>query len=85
MRDFSPVSSGESPVTVNTRRFGFIMGSMTVTTPFMSFIEEIISDQNKVKLSNGKVLNYDYLIIATGTHPRPDETPGMGTAAWPAR
>ena len=38
----------------------------------MSSIEEIMTDQNKVKLSNGKVLNYDYLIIATGSRIAPD-------------
>ena len=30
-----------------------------------------------VHLDNGAKLGYDYLIIATGTSPRPEETPGM--------
>ena len=29
------------------------------------------------KLADGTVLEYDYLVIATGTHPRPDQTPGL--------
>jgi sulfide:quinone oxidoreductase len=28
------------------------------------------------------VLPYDYLVIATGTEPRPDQTPGLTTDAW---
>jgi sulfide:quinone oxidoreductase len=42
-----------------------------------SEIDLIEADQNRVKLSNGTTLDYDYLIIATGTHVRPDETPGL--------
>jgi sulfide:quinone oxidoreductase len=34
---------------------------------------------NRVKLVDGTVLDYDYLVIATGTHPRPDQTPGLET------
>jgi sulfide:quinone oxidoreductase len=30
-----------------------------------------------VELSNGKSIPFDQLVIATGTHPRPDMTPGM--------
>ena len=38
-----------------------------------SEIELIEPDKNQVKLAKeNRVLNYDYLIIATGTHPRPD-------------
>jgi hypothetical protein len=37
--DLGPVSSGDSPVTVDTRSFGFIMGSMTVAATFVAFIK----------------------------------------------
>ena len=33
--------------------------------------------ENRVKMADGRVLSYDYLVIATGTHPRPEETPGF--------
>lgn len=48
----------------------------------MSKIDEIQPGNNKVKLANGKVLGYDYLIIATGTHIAPEEIDGMKEDAW---
>lgn len=44
-------------------------------------IDKIEPKENKVLLTNGKVLDYDYLVIATGTSPRPDQTPGMDDGA----
>jgi sulfide:quinone oxidoreductase len=35
-----------------------------------------------VQLTDGGVLAYDYLVIATGTSPRPDQTPGMLGTEW---
>jgi sulfide:quinone oxidoreductase len=35
-----------------------------------------------VVLADGRSLPYDYLIIATGTTPRPDQTPGMLGSQW---
>ena len=40
-------------------------------------IDQVFPDDNKVVLGDGTELPYDYLIIATGTTPRPDQTPGM--------
>jgi sulfide:quinone oxidoreductase len=40
-------------------------------------VERVLPDENAVLLEDGSRLPYDYLIIATGTTPRPDETPGM--------
>ena len=37
-------------------------------------IELIIPEENKVKLEKGNVLDYDILIVATGTKIAPDET-----------
>lgn len=49
----------------------------------VSEIEIIEPEQNRVRLVKDKrYLNYDYLIIATGTHPRPDETPGLMDGEW---
>jgi len=47
-----------------------------------STIERIEADTNKVYLEEGKVLNYDYLIIATGTQTYPEETPGLKEDLW---
>jgi sulfide:quinone oxidoreductase len=49
----------------------------------ISPIETIDPAQKRVVLGKeGRVLSYDYLIIATGTHIVPDETPGLTEHAW---
>jgi sulfide:quinone oxidoreductase len=49
----------------------------------MSEIELIEPDKNQVRLAkDDRILNYDYLIIATGTQTRPDETPGLAEHEW---
>ncbi len=40
-------------------------------------IDKVEPDANAVLLTDGQRLTYDYLIIATGVTPRPDQTPGM--------
>lgn len=35
-----------------------------------------------VTLTDGRTLSYDYLVIASGTTPRPDQTPGMLGDEW---
>ena len=40
-------------------------------------VDKVEPDQNKVVLTDGTELPHDYLIIASGTTPRPDQTPGM--------
>jgi sulfide:quinone oxidoreductase len=35
-----------------------------------------------VSVMGGPTLQYDQLVIATGTHPRPDQTPGMEGDGW---
>ena len=47
-----------------------------------SEIDLIEGDKNQVRLGNGKILNYDYMILATGTQTRPDETPGLKEDLW---
>jgi len=37
---------------------------------------------SQVHLADGRTLGYDYLVIATGTTPRPDQTPGMLGPEW---
>jgi len=45
-------------------------------------IDRIDPENNKVLLEGGKVLSYDFLIIATGTQTRPEETPGLKEELW---
>lgn len=45
-------------------------------------IERIEPEASKVKLADGRALDYDALIIATGTRIVPEETPGLMDAGW---
>ena len=46
-------------------------------------VDRVDADANTVYLADGQALEYDYLVIATGTSPRPDQTPGMDDpAVW---
>jgi sulfide:quinone oxidoreductase len=45
-------------------------------------IDRVDTDSNTVHLAHGQRLDYDYLVIATGTSPRPDQTPGMLGSEW---
>jgi sulfide:quinone oxidoreductase len=45
-------------------------------------IDVVRPDESTVRLADGRELAYDYLVIATGTTPRPDQTPGMMGAEW---
>ena len=47
-----------------------------------SAIDRIEAEENRVHLEGGQVLNYDYLIIATGTKTFPEETPGLKEKLW---
>ncbi len=45
-------------------------------------IDRVNAEENTVALLDGTTLTYDYLVIATGTSPRPDQTPGMDGDEW---
>ena len=45
-------------------------------------IDHVDPEGRKVFLDGGSALDYDYLVIATGTSPRPDQTPGMLGDEW---
>ena len=45
-------------------------------------IELILPEQNKVNLEGGVVIDYDILIVATGTKTAPDEVEGMDGPEW---
>ncbi len=44
-------------------------------------IELIEADKNQVKLSGSRTINYDYLVVSTGSFIHPEETEGM-MEAW---
>lgn len=48
----------------------------------VSDIDRIVPDENWVLLENGEVLEYTFLIVATGTEIRPDEIEGMTDELW---
>jgi sulfide:quinone oxidoreductase len=45
-------------------------------------IDRVDTAANRVLLTDGQLLDYDFLIIASGTAPRPDQTPGMTDGEW---
>jgi sulfide:quinone oxidoreductase len=45
-------------------------------------IDQVDPDRQTVHLVDGATLEYDFLVIATGTSPRPDQTPGMLGSEW---
>lgn len=45
-------------------------------------VDQIIPEKNEVTLDGGVILKYDILVIATGTIPVPEETPGLKGILW---
>jgi sulfide:quinone oxidoreductase len=45
-------------------------------------VDRIVPESNQVALTDGTTLEYDQLVVATGTTPRPDQTPGMEGDEW---
>ncbi len=45
-------------------------------------IDRVVPAENKVLLAGGAELPYDQLVIATGTTPRPQQTPGVVGREW---
>ncbi len=45
-------------------------------------VDRVDGEAETVTLSDGRTLAYDYLVIASGTSPRPDQTPGMLDEEW---
>jgi len=63
---------------IKPRRDFFPPGTRSV----ISEIDHIEPEENRVLLKNGQVLDYDYLIIATGTQIHPEETEGLMGDLW---
>ena len=47
-----------------------------------SDIDRVDGENNKVILKGGRILQYDFLIIATGAQTNIDETPGLNDKLW---
>ena len=45
-------------------------------------VELIEPEHNKVRLASGTILDYDFLVIATGTSIHHEETPGLNEHEW---
>jgi sulfide:quinone oxidoreductase len=45
-------------------------------------VDRVDPSEDVVVLADGRTLPYDFLVIATGTSPRPDQTPGMLGDEW---
>ena len=45
-------------------------------------VDRVDAEHATVALTDGRSLAYDYLVIASGTSPRPDQTPGMLDSQW---
>ncbi len=45
-------------------------------------VDRVDPETASVALTDGRTLTYDYLVIASGTSPRPDQTPGMLGPEW---
>lgn len=45
-------------------------------------IDKVIPKENRVKMADGRELNYDILIVATGAKIAPEETEGMKGSEW---
>ncbi|MDP2366092.1 MAG: FAD/NAD(P)-binding oxidoreductase [Ignavibacteria bacterium] len=63
---------------VKPKRDFFPSGINAISTE----IDKIESENNRVLLKNNQVLNYDYLIIATGARISPEQTDGMKGDLW---
>ncbi len=48
----------------------------------VSEIDRVDPEASQVYLAGGNILDYDQLVIATGTEPRPDMTPGLIGDEW---
>jgi len=66
-----------SPDEVSKPRARFIPDGVEL---LLAEVDHVDADASTVVLAGGRELAYDQLVIATGTTPRPDATPGMAEA-----
>lgn len=75
---FLPFGQGSREQLVRSRH-AFVADGVELV---LGEIEAVDAPGCVVTLADGRRLPYDYLVIATGTSPRPDQTPGMLGPEW---
>lgn len=78
---FVPFGRSEPEDLVRTRR-SFLPDGVTFVDGEVDRVDPV---SQSVALADGRALAYDYLVIATGTSPRPEQTPGMLGPSWRER
>ncbi|MGA7272409.1 MAG: FAD/NAD(P)-binding oxidoreductase [Acidimicrobiia bacterium] len=68
-----------TPDMIHRSRHAFIPDGVDLV---LGEIERVEPEENRVLLEGGRTLDYDELVIASGTSPRPDQTPGMLGDEW---
>ncbi|OLP72946.1 oxidoreductase, partial [Salmonella enterica subsp. enterica serovar Javiana] len=68
-----------TPEQVVRKRHAFIADGVDLV---LGDVDRVDPDSSTVLLVDGRSLHYDYLVVASGTSPRPDQTPGMLGAQW---
>jgi len=68
-----------SPADVVKPKRNFLPPTVEVVFGNIEFIEP---DKNRVKLSGGKTISYDYMVVSTGSHIHPEEIEGMQDGGW---
>ncbi len=67
------------PDQIRKSRRTFLADGVEVVTGEIDLVDP---EGQSVRLVDGRTLDYDYLVIATGTTPRPDQTEGMLGPEW---
>lgn len=68
-----------APSAVVRSRHAQIADGITFTTGEVDVVDP---QRHEVRLTDGRALPYEQLVIATGTTPRPEETPGLLGGLW---
>jgi sulfide:quinone oxidoreductase len=69
----------QDPATIVKSRDRFIPEGVDLE---IGEIDRVDAAERVVHLADGRRIGYEYLVIATGTAPRPDQTPGMLGRHW---
>ena len=68
-----------SPDQIRRTKHPFIADGVEL---LMAEIDRVDAEAKVVTFTDGRTVGYDYLVIASGTTPRPDQTPGMLGEEW---
>jgi sulfide:quinone oxidoreductase len=68
-----------TPEQVTKTKHAFIHDGIELV---LAEVDKVDPEARSVALMDGRTLPYDYLVIASGTSPRPDQTPGMLGDEW---